>query len=61
MNLMVQTNNRLKIKINMVICNEKCILYGRCEFQNLRQRCIFDIPMEEDEYDDDTFIEKLTY
>lgn len=45
----------------MVICNEKCILYGKCEFQDLRQQCVFDIPMEEDEYDDDSLIEKLMY
>lgn len=45
----------------MVICNEKCILYWKCEYQNPRQQCVFDIPMEEDEYDDDSLIEKLTY
>jgi hypothetical protein len=44
----------------MVICSEKCILYGKCEFQDLRQQCVFDIPREEDE-DEDDIIEKLMY
>lgn len=46
----------------MIICNEKCQIYNRCDCKNLRQRCIFDmgiIDVEEDERDKE--IEKLMY
>lgn len=46
----------------MIICNEKCQIYNRCDCRNLRQRCIFDmgiIDVKEDEGDEN--IEKLMY
>ena len=45
----------------MIICNEKCQLYGRCDCKNLRQRCIFDMGVYVKEEEDDEFLEKLTY
>lgn len=46
----------------MIICNETCQLYYKCNCRNLRQRCIFDmgIPFDKEE-DDDEFIDKMTY
>ena len=45
----------------MILCNERCQLYNRCDCKNLRQVCIFDMGLPKDEDDNDEFIEKLTY
>ena len=46
----------------MIICNETCQLYYKCDCRNLRQRCIFDLGMPYENNDnDDEFIDKLTY
>lgn len=45
----------------MIICNEKCQLYNRCECRDLRQRCIFDMGIMVKEEDDDEKLDKLTY
>jgi hypothetical protein len=45
----------------MVICNERCQLYNRCEVRNLRQQCVYDMGIYVKEEDDDEFLEKITY
>ena len=45
----------------MIICNETCQLYNRCDCKDLRQRCVFDTSVNEKEDDKDAFLERLTY
>ena len=47
----------------MIICNETCQLYNRCDCRDLRQRCIFDtgIPSEKKDDDNETYIDRFTY
>ena len=45
----------------MILCNEKCQLYNRCECKSLRQICIFDMGIPVKDEDDDEFLERATY
>ena len=43
----------------MIICNDKCQLYGKCEVSGLVEHCIFDNGIS-DKDDDDEFLDKIT-
>jgi hypothetical protein len=45
----------------MILCNEKCQLYNRCDCKELRQQCVFDMGIFVKEGEKDDFLEKITY
>jgi len=45
----------------MILCNERCQLYNRCNCSGLNQRCVFDMGFYEKEDDKDEFLERMTY
>ena len=48
----------------MVICKISCPVYGNCKEHQLSQRCVYDLGIfnsEEDKYNGDDYIDKMTY
>jgi hypothetical protein len=58
---MLLTRLWINIGNGMIICDETCQLYNRCDCKNLRQRCIFDMGIPLKDEDDDEFLDRATY